>query len=93
MPGDMDNIARNFMTSPQGIKMIRGLDQFNTLLSSENGRQLLAMLSGGGGDALKSAASAASVAPKDRGRALISSLLASKEGAALASKIIELLGV
>jgi len=93
MPGDLDSIARNFMTTPQGMKIIQGLDKFNSAMSSENGKQLLAMLGGSGGDALKSAAKTASEAQKDQGRALISSLLASKEGAALASKMIEVLGV
>lgn len=93
MPGEIENIARSMMSSPQGIRIIKLLDQYNTAMNTEPGRQLIEMLSGTGGDVLKSAATAASMAPKDPGKALISALLSSKEGAALAAKIIEVIGL
>lgn len=93
MPTDYEALAKMLINSPQGGKIIRGLDKFNTAISSESGRQLLTMLAGSGGDAVKSAARAAAAADKDQARILLSSLLSSKEGAALASKIIELSGV
>ena len=34
----------------QGSKIIKGLDRFNAVISSESGRQLLAMLGGSGGE-------------------------------------------
>ena len=90
MQGDIDSIAKTVMQSPQGLKLITGLDRFNTALASPTGRQVLALLAGPCGDSLKNAAAAASAAPKDPGRALLSALLASKEGASLISKLIEL---
>ena len=93
MPGEIENIARSMMSSPQGIKIIRILDQYNSAMNTEPGRQLIEMLSGAGGDVLKSAAKSASAAPKDQGKALISALLSSKEGTALAAKIIEVIGL
>ncbi len=93
MSNDIESAARSMMASPQGLKIIKGLDKFNTAISGESGTQLLHMLSGEGGDALKAAAKAAADAPKDPGRALLSSLLSSKDGASLAAKIIEIIGV
>lgn len=93
MQGDIDSIAKTVMQSPQGLKIITGLDKFNTTLSGESGRQLLGLLAGPAGDSLKTAAAAAAAATKDQGRVLMSSLLASKEGAALVGKLIELLGI
>lgn len=92
MPTDYENIARAFLKTPQGGKIIKGLDRFNSLIASETGRQLLTMLGGSGGDALQAAARAASAAERDPARVLMSSLLSTKEGTALASKIVELIG-
>jgi hypothetical protein len=50
------------------------------------------MLAGGGGDALKLAAKASTNGPKDPGRTLLQNLLSSKDGAALAAKVIEVMG-
>ncbi len=93
MPADYEALARMFINTPQGNKIIRSLDKFNTAISSENGRQLLVMLAGDGGDAVKAAARAAAGVEKDRARVLLSTLLSTKEGTALAGKIIELTGV
>ena len=93
MPGDIENAARSMMSSPQGIKIIKGLDKFNAAMNTEGGRQLLSMLASSGSDALKIAAQAAMNAPRDPGRALLQNLLSSKDGAALAAKAIEVMGV
>ncbi len=93
MPNGIESVARSMMSSPQGIKIIKGLDKFNLAMSGESGKQLLVMLGDSGGDALKAAAKSASTATKDPGRALLSNLLSTKEGASLAGKIIEVIGV
>jgi hypothetical protein len=62
-------------------------------MNTEGGRQLIAMMAGSGSDALKAAAQAALHAHKDPGRALLQNLLSSKDGAALAAKVIEVMGV
>ena len=93
MQGDIDSIAKSVMQSPQGLKIISGLDKFNNAMSSESGKQVLAMLAGPTSDTLKNAATAASAARKDHGRILLSNLLSSKDGAALVGKIIEVLGL
>lgn len=93
MPGEIENMARSMMSSPQGMKIIKGLDKYNALMNTESGRQLIAMLAGTGSDALRAAAQATIPAAKDPGRALLQNLLATKEGAALAAKVIEVMGI
>ena len=93
MPGEIENMARSMMSSPQGMKIIKGLDKYNALMNTEGGRQLIAMLAGSGSDALRAAALASLNAPKDPGRALLQNLLATKEGTALAAKVIEVMGI
>lgn len=93
MMGDFENTAKTFMTSPQGLKIIKGLDRYNAAMNTPAGKQLLSMMAGNGSDALKSAAQAAMNASKDPGRALLQNLLSSKDGAALAAKVIEVLGI
>ena len=62
-------------------------------MSSENGRQLLGMLADTSSEVLRNAAKTAVGATRDQGRALISALLSTKEGAAIVAKVIEILGV
>ena len=93
MPGEIENAARSMMSSPQGMKVIKVLDQFNAAMNTENGRQLIQMLASDGGDALKAAAKSAVYAIRDPGRALLHSLLNTHEGAALAATIIEVMGL
>lgn len=93
MSAEIENAARSMMASPQGLKIIKTLDQFNAAMNTENGRQLLQMLAGDGADALKNASRAAISAKKDLGRALLHQLLNTKDGAALAAKVIEVMGL
>ncbi|MBQ2691096.1 MAG: hypothetical protein IJF53_02955 [Clostridia bacterium] len=88
-----ETMARALMGTPQGMKIIQALDKINAAASTANGRQLISMLAGSGTDVLKSAAAAAAAADRDPARVLISNLLATKEGAALVAKIIEVTGV
>ena len=52
MPNEYESMARALMSSPQGVKIIQGLDKLSAAASSQNGRQLIAMLAGSGSDAL-----------------------------------------
>lgn len=93
MAGEIENAARSMMSSPQGLKIIKGLDQYNAAMNTESGRQLITMLAGSGSDALKQAAHSALSSGKDPGRSLLQHLLSSKDGAALAAKAIEVMGI
>ena len=48
MPGEIENIARSMMSTPQGIKIIKLLDQYNSAMNTEPGHQLIVMLGGAG---------------------------------------------
>ena len=93
MSGEIENAARSMMSSPQGLKIIKGLDKYNTAMNTESGRQLIQMIAGSGTDALKQASQTALSSGKEPGRALLQNLLSSRDGAALAAKVIEVMGV
>ncbi|MBQ1705308.1 MAG: hypothetical protein II028_05645 [Clostridia bacterium] len=93
MSGEIENTARSMMSSPQGLKIIKGLDHYNAAMNTPAGRQLIDMIAGSGSDALKAAARAAQNASRDPGRALLQNLLSSKDGTAMAAKVIEVLGI
>lgn len=92
MQNDYENLAKILMASPQGAKIVKSLDKLNSVVSTESGRQLIAMLASDGGDAIKNAAAAAASGDQDQARVLLSTLLSSPEGAQLAAKIIEVVG-
>lgn len=93
MPTEYENIAKSLMSSPQGAKIFSSLDKINKITSTPAGKQLIAMVAGGGGDAIKSAAAAAMASDKDQARIILTSLLSTKDGAQLAAKIIEIVGI
>lgn len=92
MQNDYENLAKVLMASPQGAKIVKSLDKLNSVVNTESGRQLIAMLASDGGDAIKNAAAAAANGDQDQARVLLSTLLSSPEGAQLAAKIIEVVG-
>ena len=92
MQNDYENLAKVLMASPQGAKIVKSLDKLNSVVNTESGRQLIAMLASDGGDAIKNAAAAAASGDQDQARVLLSTLLSSPEGAQLAARIIEVVG-
>ena len=92
MQNDYENLAKVLMASPQGAKIVKSLDKLNSVVNTESGRQLIAMLASAGGDAIKNAAAAAASGDQDQARVLLSTLLSSPDGAQLAAKIIEVVG-
>ena len=92
MQNDYENLAKVLMASPQGANIVKSLDKLHSVVSTDSGRQLIAMLASDGGDAIKNAAAAAASGDQDQARVLLSTLLSSPEGAQLAAKIIEVVG-
>ena len=43
MPGEYDSMARAFMGTPQGARIIGFLDQLNRLMQGPEGRELLSL--------------------------------------------------
>ena len=55
MPNEYESMARILMSSPQGAKIVKGLDKLNSTASSPAGKQLMQLLAGGGTDLVKTA--------------------------------------
>lgn len=89
MPSEMELLARALLASTDGGKILENLDKFQKILDSAEGKKLLANLASGGGDALKKAAEQAKNGDKNAAKMLLTSLLQTKEGAALVSQIID----
>ena len=50
MPSEYENMAKNIMSSPQGLRIIQSLDKLSAMAASQSERQLISMLAGNGGD-------------------------------------------
>ena len=91
MSNDYENLAKIILATPQGARIMEGFDKLNNFMSSREGFEILTLLAGGATDAVKSAAQAAIDGDGERAKTAISTLLSSKEGAALAAKLIEIM--
>ena len=92
MPNEYEAFAKMLMNTPQASKMLGNLEKVSEIINSPEGRQLMAMLAEDGGDVVKKAAAAAVSDDKDGARALLTHLLSTKEGTALAAKFVGLMG-
>ncbi len=90
---DQQAMAKAMLSTPQGGKIIKALNRFNEICRTPGGRDLLGMLSGPGAEALSTAAKAALADTNEPGRAMMSSLLSTKDGTALLAKLIEAVGI
>lgn len=88
---EYEALAKALLNTPQGAKVLGNLDKISGLLNKPEGRQLLTMLAGGGADALKNAAEAATKGDSDTAKKLLSSLLSTPEGIEMAKHIVELM--
>lgn len=91
MSNDYENLAKIILETPQGARIMGGFERLNAFMSSREGYEILALLAGGASDAVKSAAQAAIDGDGERAKKAISALLSSKEGAALAAKLLEIM--
>lgn len=89
MANEMELLARALLASRDGGKIVDNLEKFQKILDTAEGKSLLANLAGNGGDALKKAAVDAKNGDKNAAKTLLTSLLKSKDGAALLSQIID----
>ena len=90
MAKEMELLARALLASSEGGKILANLDKFQKILDRPEGKQLLSSLAEGGGDALKKAANDAKNGDKNAAKILLTSLLQTKDGAALISRIIDI---
>ncbi len=86
MSNQLESLARSFLASSKGS--IPNMEKYMGILDSAEGKKLLQALSANGGDALKQSAQQAASGDAAATKRLISSLLSSKEGAALAAQVM-----
>lgn len=88
MARDMETQAKNLT----GAAKAKGVDlgKLAALMDSVEGKALLRQISGPGGDALKKAASDAAEGDGGAVGRLLSSLMSTKEGQALAKQVMEI---
>lgn len=91
MSNEYEALARALLQSPQGVTVLKNMDKIQGLADKPESRKLIKLLSGKGGDALKTAAAAAAEGDKDMAMRLISGLLSTPEGTQLAKAIIDMM--
>ncbi|MDL2287825.1 hypothetical protein LJC32_00395 [Oscillospiraceae bacterium OttesenSCG-928-F05] len=91
MGNELEMLAKTLLQTPQGKHVLGNLDKLKSYTESAEGQQFLSQLAGGGGDALKQAAAAAQGGDREAAGRLISTLLASEDGAKLATSLMQLL--
>ncbi|MGI6576716.1 MAG: hypothetical protein ACOX1Q_01445 [Eubacteriales bacterium] len=91
MTNDYEALAKALLQSPQGVAVLKNLDKIQDLANNPESQRLLAGISGKSGDALKSAAAAATKGDQDMAKRLLSSLLSTPEGTQLAKAVLEMM--
>ncbi len=87
MPRDLESLAKSIAGEKSSQLDLRAI---TAMVDSPEGKNLMKTLSGSGGDALKKAASAAADGDSGAAGRLLSSLMSSKEGQALAQQVMAL---
>lgn len=91
MPNDLEAIAKTLLNSPQGSEVLGNYDKIRDYMNKPEGKQILSMLSGKNGDAVKSAAAAAARGDQETAKRLLTSVLSTPDGAKLAKIILEMM--
>lgn len=91
MANDYESLAKNLLNSPQGATVLANYDKIRAYVNKPESKQLLSLLAGKGGDALKHAASAAAGGDQDTAKKLMTTLLSTPEGTQLAKAILDLI--
>ncbi len=92
MPSQYDTIAGFLNNMPEGEKVLKNLDKLNMIMNSEEGKQLKSVIKKEDGEAIKGALSAAMDGDRDSAMEMVKSILSTKEGMQVASKIAKILG-
>ncbi len=88
---DYEAMAKAMLNTPQGSKVVNQIDKISDLLKQPEGQKLAAKLSGENGETLKKAADAANKGDNQAAIGAVAQLLSTKEGAAFAKQIIEMM--
>jgi len=86
---EYEQLAKSLLSSEQGAKALGSIDKITGIMQKPEGKKLLEILGGSGGDALKSAAKAAAKGDKDAAQKLISTLMSTPEGVQLIQQVVK----
>jgi hypothetical protein len=89
MANEYEQLAKSLLSSEQGSKVIGSIDKISGIMQKPDGKKLLELLGGSGGDALKDAARSAAKGDRDAAQRLITSLLATDEGKQLVQQVVK----
>ncbi len=92
MAADYEALMKLLLRAKQDPKLSGQLDRLGSLFQSEEGQKLMQMLAKGGLDTLKTAADAAVKGDRNAARGAMTQILSTKEGAAFAMRLADLLG-
>ncbi|MCX7615390.1 MAG: hypothetical protein N2Z65_06515 [Clostridiales bacterium] len=92
MPNQYDSIANLLSNIPQGEKVLKNLDKLSAIMNSDEGKQFASIIKKEDTETIKGALSAAMDGNRESAKQMVASLLSSKEGVQVASKIAEILG-
>jgi len=89
MQADMEAFARALLGNKQGEKINANFDKFSQIMSSKQGKAVVDTLMSDGGDGLRRAVQDAQNGNTDTAKQILTSVLATKEGADILRKIVE----
>lgn len=89
MEKDFEALARSLLGNSQCGKSAANIDKYAKILSSPEGKKIVSNLTSDGGEVLKKAASGMKNGDMNAAKSVLSSIMSSKEGAELVSKIID----
>ena len=90
MAADWEAMMKLMIRAKQDPKLAAGLERLGSLMESEEGAALARVMADGGSDVLKAASEAMLRGDKASAKAALARLLSTKEGAAAASKLADL---
>ena len=90
MAADWEAMMKLMIRAKQDPKLAAGLERLGSLMESEEGASLARVMADGGSDVLKAASEAMLRGDKAAAKAALARLLSTKEGAAAASKLADL---
>ncbi|MCI6908832.1 MAG: hypothetical protein PUD44_03230 [Clostridiaceae bacterium] len=90
MAADWEAMMKLMIRAKQDPKLAAGLERLGSLMESEEGAALARVMADGGSDVLKAASEAMLRGDKAAAKAALARLLSTKEGAAAASKLADL---
>lgn len=89
---DFENMLKLALRVKKDPKISAGLEKMGEFMESPDGMRFSQMIASGGSDTIKTASEAMMKGDKAGAKAAMTKLLSTKEGAAFAAKLVDLMG-